>query len=100
MGQCPLSRRGSGSLAGLKTFPAKDGTPLRGAEGDRGFTAALGADGRRFNPSRKRTPFRRRILPFHFARFAAFRLVPEILLVIELLFARGEDKVRTAVHTF
>jgi hypothetical protein len=37
-------------------------------------------------------------LPFRLAVPAAFRLVLEVFLVVKLLFTRGEDKIRTAIH--
>jgi hypothetical protein len=94
-----LARGRSGCLATLEAFPAKHRTPLGGPERNSGLTPALGADGRCFNPSRWHASFRRIVLALCLARSAPLRLVPEVLLVIKLLFARGKDKVSTAIRT-
>ena len=93
-GCCPAG------FAGLETFPAKDRPSLRGSERNCGFTPALGTNCRRLHSSRSSAPFGRNILPFPLTRFTALGFVFEILLVIKLLFSRGEDEVRPAVHTF
>ncbi len=90
----------SARFASLETFPAKDRASLGGAEGNGGFPPALGTNGGSFHASGRSTAFGRIILPLYLARFAAFWFIPEIFFVIKLLFARGEDKVRAAVHTF
>jgi hypothetical protein len=91
--------RGSRSLSALETLAAKNRAPLCGPERNGSFAAALGTNRGRFNPPGRPDPFRRIVLPLDFARFAALRFVPEILFVVKLLFARGEDEVRAAVHT-
>jgi hypothetical protein len=83
----------------LETFPAKDRTPLGWPERNCCFPSALGANSGSFNASGRPTAFGRAILPFYFTRLTALRLIPEILLVIKLLFTRGKDKVRSAIHT-
>lgn len=65
----------------------------------RGFAPALRADGRSLDAPGRAAPLRRTVETFYFARLAALRLIFEVLFVIKLLFACGEDKVRAAVHT-
>jgi hypothetical protein len=84
----------------LETLAAINRPPLCGLERKSGLAAAMRANGRRLNPSRRPAPVRGPALALGLARFAALGLVLEIFLVIKLLFSRREFKIRTAVDTF
>jgi hypothetical protein len=93
---------GDGRPPRLETFPAEDGTVLRGTEGHRGLFAAVRASGRSFdlrglvvNPVRRCSAQDRD--PLQFAGFAAFGLVPELFIVEEKLFPGGKDKISSTV---
>jgi hypothetical protein len=73
---------------------------LRGAEWDGGFAPALRTNRRSFDPARRTPSFGSAVLPFRLAVFAALRLISELFVVIELLFACGENKIRTTVDAF
>jgi hypothetical protein len=100
---CPqlrLARGGTGCFTRLKTFAAEYRSSLGGTERNGGFASTLGTDRGCFHTAGRTCPFGRAVLPFCFARLAALRFVPEFLLVVELLFAGGEEEVGAAVHAF
>ena len=91
---------GSGGFAALEALAAENGPSLGGAERDRCFAAALGANGRGFYSSGRSASLSaigRARLALRLTGPAALRLVPELFFVVKLLLARGENEVRTAV---
>ena len=78
---------------GLKTIPAQNRTPLRGKKWDSGFRTAFRADGAGLGARAEMAG-----TPFCLARFATLRIVAELLLVEEELFARGKNELAPAVH--
>jgi hypothetical protein len=85
----------------LETFATEDGPSLRRLEGDGGLFATLGTCGASLGFG-GRLSWNRRPQngdAFCLAGLATFWLVFELLVVKEKLFARGKDKVRTAVDT-
>jgi hypothetical protein len=91
----------AGCLAALEALAAENRATLGRPERDRGFAAALGADGRGFHFSRRTcTPFLRAALALCLASLTSLRLVSEVFFVVKLLLARGEYEVRAAVDAF
>ena len=92
---------GAESAALLETLAAKNGTSLRGPEGDSGFLSTLGASGLRFRAhlgsatTASAAPFG----AFGFAALAPFRLVLESLVGEEHLFAGSKNKFSAALRT-
>jgi hypothetical protein len=85
----------------LKTFAAENRPSLRWLEGNGGVLSTLGTCGAGFGFGGRLSWNRR---PQHgnafcFTGLATFRLVFELLVVKEKLFARGKNKVGTAVDT-
>jgi len=93
-----LSGDRSGGFSGLETLPAEYRPSLRGSERHRCFPATLRTYGGSFDPPRASGPLAS-ILPSRFAVAATLRLVLEVFLIIELLFARGEYEFGSAVRT-
>src|SRR5260370_39907002 len=94
---------GGGGLLLREAFAAQDGAALRGAEGNGGFLAALGAGGTSFHASVMASMFvagrGRSGEDSHalgLAGFTALGFVLELLVVEKLLFARGKNKLRNA----
>jgi len=81
-------------LAAQEALPAEYRPPLRGFEGHGGFAAALRTNGHGFRLAGARWPR----LPLALARFAAFGLVLEVLVVEEVLFSRCENKFGSALR--
>src|SRR5436309_4446777 len=93
-GRLPLADRCSGCLAAQETFAAIYRTSLGGFERHRGFTAALRAGGHGF--AFGETAAAGCALALGHARFAALGLVPEVLVVEEVLLSRCEYKICSA----
>lgn len=89
----PGRRRGTFPVQ--EAFPAKNRTPLCGLEGNRGLPAALrtGCHGFRFGKAPGT-----RTLALVFASLTALGLVFEILVMEEVLFSRGENKIGAAIY--
>jgi hypothetical protein len=85
----------------LKALPTKNGPPLRGLKGHRGFLSTLRASGPSFGPVRNLTGSSRpkHGNPLRLAGLAPLWFVLELLVVEEQLFACGKNKVGTAVDT-
>src|SRR5215472_14838668 len=90
----PGRRRGS-SFPVQEAFPAEDGTPLCGLEGNRGFPPALRAGGHGFRFGKAPGI---RTLALVFANLAALGFVLEVLVVEEVLFSRCKYEIRSAIH--
>jgi len=82
-------------LLALEALPAEYRAALSGLKRDGGFAAAVRALGHGFHPSR---PAGRVPRSLCFACLATLRLILESLVVEEMLFTRGEYKIRTAIH--
>ena len=99
-----MSASGGGSLLLpllLKALPTKDGPPLGGLKGHRGFFSTLRASGPGFGPIRNlsRSCRTKHGNPLRFTRLAPLWFVLELLIVKEQLFACGKNKIGTAVDT-
>ena len=77
-----------------ETLAAKHRTPLGWPEGNRGFAPALGTTGYGFGF----TGTGGHALALAFASFAAFRFIPKIFVVEEVLFSRCEYEVCSAIY--
>src|SRR5690242_13360499 len=95
MPRMSLPRGSSRYLPGLKAFPAEDGPSLGGTERHGGFPSALGANRGSFHAARRASAVPAAAPGL--AGAASFGFVPEIFFVIELLFSRGENEIRSAV---
>src|SRR5688572_12076763 len=93
-----LDAPGSCKLPRLEAFLAEDRPTLRGPEGHRGVLAARRAGRLGFDPFTHRGPRTRPVRPFGFAVLTTFRLVLELLVRKEKLFARCPDELRRAGH--
>jgi hypothetical protein len=86
-------------LANLEAFPAKYRAPLRRLEWDRGFLTAIRAYGSSLYlwiiRIRRKSE---RLCPLAFASLATLRLVLELLVVKEKLFARRKNEILPAVN--
>lgn len=97
-GRCSrLSCSGSGRFSSLEALPAEDRPSLSGPERHCGFPATLRTHSGGFDPPRTCGPLAS-ILPSRLAVATTLRLVFEIFLMVELLFARGENEFGSAVH--
>src|ERR1043166_960527 len=92
-----LDAPGPGEFPGLEAFLAEARTALRRPEGDGRLLAARRAIRNGFHPLAS-DGASRTAGPLAFARFAALRLVLEVLVGEELLFPRRPDELRAAVH--
>src|SRR6185295_9031482 len=92
-----LDASGPGEFPGLEAFLAEDRTALRRPEGDGRLLAARRAIRNGFHPFAS-DGASRTAGPLAFARFAALRLVLEVLVGEQLLFSRRPDELRAAVH--
>jgi hypothetical protein len=90
-----LARAGRRGLSGLEAFPAENRSPLRGAEGDGGFPAALRAVRCRLDLSVASGTAA--LLALAFASLAAFGLIPKILVGEKLLLPCCEHEIGAAI---
>src|SRR5258706_9624163 len=105
-GICPTASPSgrSGGFLLREAFAAEHGAALRGAEGDGGLLAALGAGGTSFHASVVVSVFaaprgrgREYRYAFRLAAFAALGFVLELFVVEKQLFPGGEGKLGAAV---
>jgi len=93
----PLARGGARGLAAQEALPAVNRTPLRRFKRNRSLPAALRAFGHGLG---LRGTLTGSSLALGLACLAALGLIPEILVVEEVLFSRCEYKIRAAIHAF
>jgi len=89
----PGGRRGTFPVQ--EALPAKDRTPLGGLEGNCGLPAALRTGGHGFHFGEAPGT---RTLALVLAGFAALGLILEVLVMEEMLFSRGENKIGATIH--
>jgi len=97
LGRERLSGGCAGGFPAQEALPAKNRATLSRLEGNGCLPAALGAFRGGFGFSETGTG---RTLALGLASFTALGLIPEILVVEEVLFSRSENKIRATIHAF